>query len=355
MVGRNALRRACLLVLVALLAPQAAAFRIAGVTVAEGTRADLRIEVPAGAGDPATFVPVTVLRGVEAGPTLLVVAGVHGFEFHSILAAERLADEIEPRQLGGTLVLVRVAHVPAFEERVPYVNPHDRLNLNRAFPGRPDGTQTERIAHALATELIARADFVVDAHSGDGAEWLEAFVGVYGGPVAADYAVALAFGRALGFPNLVRYVMSSQAAVDRGRSLNRQAVAAGLPTVLVEIGDNGERDPVKVERLVRGLRAGMASLGMLDGEATPDLAAPRLLEGEVSVPVAHAGIWHPEATGGRFVEAGEVLGVVRDYAGRVVETVRAPVSGYALYGLAGPPVRAGDSVMAISRPMDDLD
>ena len=354
--SRSVLRRLlAALGLAALLSAQhAGAFEIAGVAIAEGARTDLRIEVPAGDEDPATFVPVSVLRGVAPGPTLLLVAGVHGFEFHSILAVERLAETLDPDMLAGTLILVRVAHVPAFEERSPYVNPSDRRNLNRAFPGAADGSQTERIAHVLSTQLIARADFVADLHSGDGAEWLDAFVGIYGGPLASGYEDALAFGRAMGFPNLVRYSMRDQAAIDRGRSLNRQAVAQGLPTVLVEIGENGQRDPAKIDTLVRGLRAGMASLGMLD-EALPDAAPARHFEGEVSVPVEHSGIWHPDRTVGGFVAQGERLGIIRDYAGRTVETVRAPIAGYALYGLAGPPVRAGDSVMAITRPVDSLD
>jgi predicted deacylase len=322
--------------------------------VAAGTRADLRIDVPAGDADDATFIPVTVLRGASPGPTLLLVAGVHGYEFHSILALAQLAQALEPTELAGTLVLVRTANVAAFEERSPYVNPDDRKNLNRAFPGRPDGSQTERIAHALSTELIAHADFVADLHSGDGAEWLEAFVGVYGGPLATDYAKALAFAEAMGFPNLVRYSMESQVAIDRGRSLNRQAVAAGKATVLVEIGENGERDPLRVAQLVRGLRAAMGSLGMLPGAALEANPAPRLFEGEVSVPVEHSGVWYPEQTVGRFIEKGEALGEIRDYSGALLEIVRAPVSGYAIYGLAGPPVRAGDSVMAITRPIASL-
>ena len=159
----------------------------------------------------------------------------------------------------------------------------------------------------------------------------------------------------MNFPRIVRYSMRSQATIDRGRSLNRQAVAAQKPTVLVEIGENGERDPAKVDVMVQGLRGGMASLGMLAAAPESQSAPPELFEGESSVPVEHSGIWHPARSAGRLVEQGEVLGVIRDYSGRVVETVRAPVSGYALYGLAGPPVRAGDSVMAITRPVDSLD
>ncbi len=340
---------------VALYVPSLAALELGGQRIEEPGRVDLRLEIPAGAEDPATFIPVTVLTGSRPGPVLLVVAGVHGFEFHSILAAERLADEVDPDMLVGTLMLVRAAHVAAFEGRSPYVNPFDRKNLNRSFPGAADGSQTERIAHALSTELIAKADFVVDAHSGDGAEWLEAFVGVYGGPLATDYEVALAFSKAMNFPRIVRYSMNSQEAIDRGRSLNRQAVAAKRPTVLVEIGENGERDPAKVDALVGGLLGGMGSLGMLPEATGPRAPAPRFFEGESSVPVAHSGIWHPVQSSGRLVEEGEVLGVIRDYRGRVVETVSAPVAGYALYGLAGPPVRAGDSVMAITRPVTSFE
>jgi hypothetical protein len=95
---------------------------------------------------------------------------VHGYEFPSILAGQQLLGRIDPRALRGTIILVRIAHVEAFENRVPYVNPHDRKNLNRVFPGRPEGTQSERIAWALTTEVIRRSDMHVEVHSGDGAE-----------------------------------------------------------------------------------------------------------------------------------------------------------------------------------------
>ena len=99
-------------------------------------------------------------------------------------------------------------------------------------------------------QLIARSDFVVDVHSGDGAEWLHPFIGVYGGPLASDYPSALAFAKAFGIPALIRYQMKTQAQIDSGRSLNRQGVAAGKPTILVEIGQNGGRDSGHVAIIV---------------------------------------------------------------------------------------------------------
>ena len=321
-----------------------------------GERTDLRVEIPAGENDPGTFIPVSIIKGASPGPAVLMVAGVHGYEFSPILAAKRLADEIDPETLSGDLIIVRAAHVPAFEARSPYVNPNDRKNLNRSFPGRADGTQTERIAWALSSEIIPAADFVLDVHSGDGAEWLEAFVGAYGGPLATDYPTAFKVAEAFGFPNVVRYKMNTQEQIDRGRSLNRQAVAQGLPTVLVEIGENGSRDAAHVAAIVDGVKNVLRVLGMVDEAPVEQPRSQRYFEGTSSTPVEHAGVWFPIETGGRRVVEGETLGVIRNFHGRVVETVKAKATGYALYGLAGPPVRAGESVATIGAlaTRDDL-
>lgn len=329
-------------------------FQLGEISVERGERKDFRLEVPAGEADPATFIPLSVIAGEQVGPTVLIVAGVHGFEFAPILAADRLASEVSPSEIQGTLVIVRAAHVSAYENRSPYVNPFDRKNLNRSFPGSARGTQTERIAHLLSSVVIPAADFVFDVHSGDGAEWLEAFVGVYGGPLASDYETALGVARSMGFPNIVRYSMNTQQQVDQGRSLNRQAVAQGLPTVLVEVGENGSRDDEHVELIVSGMRNALAYLGLLSGPQSPGKTELRYFDGTQSVKVENSGLWNPVRQAGK-VEKGELLGVIRGYQGDTLEKVKAPVSGYAIYGLAGPPVRSGDSVMTIAKPVESFD
>ncbi|MEM6638332.1 MAG: M14 family metallopeptidase [Pseudomonadota bacterium] len=329
------------------------ALSIGGTEIEAGKIHRIMLDVPAGPADPATRIPVTAIAGVRSGPTLLVVAGVHGYEFAPILASHALVQTVNPSKLAGTLVIVHNAHLPAFEARSPYVNPHDRKNLNRSFPGRSDGTQTERIAYVLSSELIAQADFVFDVHSGDGAEWLAAFVGVYGGPLASDYPLALRVATGFGFPNVVRYSMRTVEQVNTRRSLNRQAVAQGLPTVLVEIGQNGSRDPAHVAAIVQGLTNAMIVLEMLEGDVTP--GKPRLFDGTSSVKASTTGTWTPSITANEFIKTGDVLGTLHDLHGVEVETVRSPMDGFALYGLAGPPVRAGDGLITIAKPVESLD
>lgn len=89
---------------------------------------------------------------------------------------------------------------------------------------------------------------------------------------------------------------------------------------------------------------------MLENSSKAPEAPKRYFGGTQSVPVQHSGVSTPTASKGRFVESGEVLGTIRDYEGRVVETVTAPIFGYALYGFAAPPVRAGESVVNVASP-----
>ena len=328
-----------------------APFVIGATSVAAGQRADLDLPVPAGATDGPTRVLVSVFHGAAPGPVLALTAGVHGFEFVPILAAQRLLTRIDPATLRGTVVLVRLAHVEAFEQRVPYVNPHDRKNLNRMFPGKADGTQAERIAWTITTEVIRRADLHIELHGGDGAEWMEAFAGPYGGPLAeAQYPQARAMALAFGFRNVIKYEMKTQAQVDNGRSLNRQAVADGKPTVLVEIGQNGQRDEASIAALTSGLENVLKTLTMSAGTPSPPRADTRWFGDSAEAVATFTGIFTPVATTGRAVRKGDLIGTVTDYAGTEIERIVSPVDGYVMYGLAGPPVRAGEAVVTIGIP-----
>lgn len=334
---------------------------VAGIVVAEGSREDITIPVGANgnnSAESATFIPVTVINGVKSGPVLATIAGVHGYEYNSILATEKWLANIDPTKLTGTIIAVRVAHIPAFEEKSIYVNPHDRKNLNRSFPGKEDGTQTEQIAWNLSNHVIAKADFVIDLHSGDGAEWLAAFVGVYGGPLSSNYDQAMLVAEGFKFPNIVTYKMNTQKQVDTRRSLNRQAVAHGAPTILVEIGENGSKKEEHVNAMVRGLEEATRILGISSPSTVNNSKAEltsqgasnsRYFEGTFSVPVKSSGLWFPEITAGQFLKKGDTLGVVKDYFGNTVESVSAPESGFALYGLSGPSVKQGQSIMTIAK------
>src|SRR5580658_9164019 len=133
------------------------------------------IEIPA-AQDAGTQIPVTTIEGARPGPTLALIAGNHGYEYPPILALQELRTQIDEATLSGTVIMVHVANMPSFLGRTVYFSPVDGKNLNRVYPGKPDGTVSERIAHAITTEVIEKADYVLDLHCGDGNEWLRPYV-----------------------------------------------------------------------------------------------------------------------------------------------------------------------------------
>ena len=92
-----------------------------------------------------------------------------------MLALQGVRAQLDPSEISGTVIIVQIANVPSFQQRTIYRGPWDQKNLNRVYPGRPDGTTSERIAHAITTQVIDRCTHLVDMHSGDGNEALRPY------------------------------------------------------------------------------------------------------------------------------------------------------------------------------------
>lgn len=322
----------------------AADFELAGHRIPPGSRLDFALPVPAGA-DPATEIPVTVFHGVKPGRTLLITAGIHGAEFVPILAVQRFLPQVNPQTLAGTLLVVPVAHPSAFFRASVFYNPYDQKNLARVFPGSPQGTQTERIAHVFTTQLLRRAEGLIELHAGDATESLHPFVGVYGGQLAErQYPFAKQIGLALGLPTVVRYRMDTPQQIQgSGRSPNRQAVADGVATVLVEIGDRGRRDERLVAMLSDGLVNLLRVLGMQPGRGRAEPAGLQWYTQTASLSPKTTGIFYPLKEAGQPVRQGEKVGYVTDFKGQVLEELISPTSGLILYLPSAPPLNAGPS------------
>jgi predicted deacylase len=120
--------------------------------------------------------------------------------------------------------------------------------------------------------------------------------------------------------------------------------------VLVEIGENGRRDSSFVDAIVTGVNNLLRVLEMQPGRPSPPRTDTRWFDGTSSVNAAVTGLFTPAASRGRMVRNGDTIGTVRSYEGRVLEEIVAPVDGYVMYGLSGPPVKAGESVATIALP-----
>ncbi len=185
--------------------------------------------------DAGTEIPVTTVHGARPGPTLALIAGNHGYGYTPILALQKLRNIIDPAKLAGTVLMVHVANMPSFLGRTISFSPIDGKNLNRVYPGRSEGTVSERIAFEITKQVIDKADYVMDLHCGGGYESLRPYVyqDISGNKKLDDTMaqLALAFG-------LDHIVITRDRPTDPARSLycSTTAVTRGKPAMTVESG-----------------------------------------------------------------------------------------------------------------------
>jgi hypothetical protein len=327
-------------------------WQVGAIRAAPGESRAGFLQVPGG-GDGESVIPVTLVHGARAGPTLALVAGNHGYEYTPILAAQRLARSIDPAKLRGRVVLVHVANVPSYLKRTIYYSPVDGKNLNRVYPGRADGTLSERIAFVVTRDVIERADYLVDLHCGDGNESLRPYA--YWMPIGdarvdePSRAMAIAFG-------MERIVVDRGRPKDPAASLycSNTAMTRGKPAITVESGGMGRAyDEESIARLERGVSNLLRHLGMAEGKPQP--SNPRWLDpAEVlRFPdnlAAREGVFFPKAARGASVAKGALLGEVTDYFGKRIYELRAPFAGEVLYILGTPPISAGEPLAFIGAP-----
>jgi len=292
-------------------------------------------------------VPLIELTGASDGPLLTVIAGVHGCEYASMAGVRQWARELETRELHGRVRVVPVLNLPAFEARSPFVVPEDGKNLNRCFPGKADGTLTERLAHDTFTQLIEGNDALIDVHCGDLVEALEPFALYDGGPAEARARqLAVAYG--------LPYVLRQEPGPDRtvAGSTSAAAAAAGIPAITAEAGGCGLIDEEAVQMHVAGLYGVLAVLGMADISAddATGAAEPTFLNGSIWPHTRQAGWWEPVVAPGDFVAGSEVLGTVSTLdGGEVLETITAPTDGVIMFVTSSPAVAADGLLLGLGR------
>jgi len=288
-------------------------------------------------------IPVVELTGAGNGPRLTVVAGVHGCEYAPMAAVRRWTKTLAGRELRGSVRAVPVLNLPAFRARTPFLVPDDGKNLNRCFPGDPDGTLADRLAHAAFTQLIQGSDALIDVHAGDMVEALEPFALYDRGPAEAR---ALELATAYGLGYVIRQEPGPGRAV--GGTTSTAAAEIGIPAIIAEAGGCGLVEAAAVEAHVRGLDRVLAVLGMTDGPTAAPAAAPVHLGRFLWLRSVSEGWWEPTVRPGEQVAEGQVLGTVSSLDGaEVLQSVTAPAAGVPMFITSSPAVAADGLLLGL--------
>jgi uncharacterized protein len=321
-----------------------APFAVGTATAARSQKATGTIEVPAGI-DAALSIPVAVIHGSKPGPVLALAAGAHGTEYTSIIALEKLITMLNPAEISGTVIIVPLINIQSFEQKVPHVNPVDKKSMNRWYPGKMDGTQTDRASFLITKEVVEKCDHLIDLHGGDLDESLRPYsYWTKTGNEKQDQIsreMVLAFG-------LDHIIISTDRPKDpqASRYLENTATTRGKPSITAEAGHAGTVETDDLNALINGCLNVMRYLKMLPG-APAVIEHPVWIEKVVTLASEQTGIFYPLVKRGTYVEQGMKVGYVTDYLGKIIFEARAPVAGIVLYVCAVPSMTKGATIANI--------
>lgn len=262
--------------------------------------------------------PVLVVNGASPGPTLCLMAAVHGDELNGVEMVRRVLHEIVPGKLSGAVIGVPIVNVQGFRRGSRYLP--DRRDLNRYFPGNPNGSAAARIAYSLFNDIVAHCDALVDLHTGS-------FERANLPQIRADLRNPDVVTLTQGFGSMV--VLHSKP--TRG-TLRYAATLAGIPAVTVEAGGPSQLELVEVKHGVKGIETLLSTLGMVKKKRFWGDPEPVYYQSSW-VRANNGGILLADVTLGSTVRKGDLLGTITDPMSNHSSEIYSPFAGR-IIGLA---------------------
>jgi len=256
--------------------------------------------------------PVLVVNGALPGPTLCLTAAVHGDELNGIEMVRRVMHNLVPSKLAGSVIGVPIVNVQGFRRGSRYLP--DRRDLNRYFPGNPNGSAAARIAHSFFTNIITKCDALVDLHTGS-------FERANLPQIRADLRNPDVVTLTHGLGSMV--ILHSTPAIG---TLRYAATKAGIPAVTLEAGGPSQLELNEVKHGVKGIETVINTLGMykkrrLWGDPEPVYYRSSWVRAD------NGGILLADVSLGSTVRKGDVLGTITDPMNNARSELRSPYSG----------------------------
>jgi len=251
------------------------------------------------------MIPITVIKNGD-GPTALLTGANHGDEYEGPIALTKLRRALDPDRVSGRIIVIPALNYPAFRA-ARRTSPIDGGNMNRAFPGRPDGTITEKIAHYVDSVLVPMADIAVDIHSGGKTlNFLPSAI-IHRLDDTDLMAKTLAALRAFGAP--VGLVLEE---LDAAGMLDTAVETRGKVFISTELGGGGTATPETVSIAETGLSNLLKHAGILEGVPDHPWGPTRMMHtpGRAYVIAGDGGLLEMTKSPGDAVLAGETVGVI---------------------------------------------
>ena len=289
-------------------------------------------------------LPVHVFHGAKEGPTVLLSGGLHGDEVNGVEIVRRaLSGKLLSGLECGTVLAIPIINVYGFlffSRDVP-----DGKDVNRSFPGTPDGSLASLVAHTLNTKILPLVDFGIDFHTGGASRTNYPQI-----RYAKDDPQALELARAFSAP------MSMPSSLIQG-SLREAAHKLGVPIVVYEGGESMRFDSFAIDEGIRGIKRVLARWGMrtkapkargLSDRHGRQSKRVRWLADNSWVRAEASGLFLPLRTSGQAVEEGELIGRIHNPNDSFTVKIYSPMSGYLIGHNNMPLVHRGDALFHVA-------
>ena len=315
---------------------QVGAFEIAGETIAPGERRTLAIPVSRQLTGLSASLALQVLHGARPGPCVFVSAAIHGDEINGIAIIQKLAQQLDPHAMSGTVILAPAVNIYGLVNHERYLP--DRRDLNRSFPGSARGSLAAQLAHAFLEHVIVKCTLGIDLHT--------AAVHRYNLPqvrIASDNPYLVELAMAFGAPVIIESPL-------RDGSMRELAHQRGTPMLLFEAGEALRFDRLSIDIGAEGVERVLAHIGMIeadDGLASVGIPARANRSSWVRSP--RGGITHRVRKSGDTIHEGDVLATVTGLFGEDPMEMVSPIAGIIIGHATLPVVNQGDAIFHIAQ------
>jgi len=309
-------------------------FLLADQEVSPGTRATIDLPIMDLSTHAPLSMPIQVIHGKKAGPTLFICAALHGNEINGVELIRRLMQLSELKRLSGTLLAVPIVNVFGFLSLGRYLP--DRRDLNRSFPGSPKGSLAGRLANLFLEEIVAQSTHGIDLHTG-------AIHRTNFPQIRADLddKETLRLARAFGVPILINAGL-------RGGSLREQAGRMGVRVLVYEAGEALRFDETCIRAGLNGVVRVMRELGMLPpSKRIQKQNKPLVIRDSRWERAPISGLLRSITSLGATVRAGDQLGAISDPFGDNEVIVASRFDGVVVGRSTLPVVHEGDALFHV--------
>jgi uncharacterized protein len=328
--------------------------RVAHISCPPGQSARGRIVVGYQQDGTELALPVLVLNGTRQGPTVYMGALIHGTEPSGAEVIRQIMRErVNASALAGRLIAIPIQNPLAFRTST-YHSLEDGLNGNRIFPGDPTETLTNRLVAAISRYAVQQSDYVFDLHCNARDSILFNFVRWNESKAGRE---SVAISRAFGFTTVLSEAKRQGFGFEERLVglLADMALAQGKPTLTVELTPTYDLVPHIIAGGVRGVLNVLRHLKMIEGELEPQRDLPiinELLGPQLRVTPERGGFVHPQVPIGTWVTKGQIVALIRDPWGDMVEEIASPTDGYVLaYPHHGNHAVASGDIVAFVAPV----